>query len=136
MESRILLLGIILVALVALSASAEPVPSEDLKDLMNDAEEEYDIKYEDKERVEDLIKVLEDMLEFHDEHMKGIETKRNYNKNQFRRHQASKWDIGFGKRSSDWTGKSFLKSLFDTSKMKKFENFNRKQHWDVTYGRK
>ncbi len=142
MNSRILLLGMIVAALVGLSASTEPLPtqeiflSEDSKDTKNEAEEEYDISYEDKETIDDLIKVLENILEFHNEHKIGQDIKRSYNKNQLRRHQASKWDIGFGKRSSDWTGTNFLKSLFDSSKMKKFENFNRKQHWDVTYGRK
>ncbi len=143
MENRFLIPSVILaVCLVGLCTSAESVPVQDIfftdstNDSKNDIVDGYDINQEDKERFENLIKILEDMYVIHDEYVKNQDTKRSHNKNQFRRHQASKWDIGFGKRSSDWTGKSFLQSLFDSSKMKKFENFNRKQHWDVTYGKK
>ncbi len=54
---------------------------------------------------------------------------------QHRRHQAARWDIGFGKRSNLFKRNQFLDILFGKRAQPKLD-FGRKQFWDVHYGKK
>ena len=55
-----------------------------------------------------------------------------------RRHQAAKWDIGFGKRSY-FNPKSIMEVLYGKRNSKASANikpFGRKQHWDIQFGKR
>merc|ERR1712122_188132 len=95
-----------------------------------------------EQQVLELAKVLSDFMELQDKINADEDNdfrlkKRGYNKNTYRRHQASRWDIGFGKRgaaSKDTDKSSFLTNLFRLSK-KYGNDFGRRQHWDISYGK-
>ncbi|CAF0716015.1 unnamed protein product [Brachionus calyciflorus] len=58
----------------------------------------------------------------------------------FRRQQAARWDIGFGKRATNnFKSKSFMDALYGKRSGIKHINpkvsFGRKQQWDIQYGK-
>jgi len=69
-----------------------------------------------------------------EEQLRDQQIKRNSGS---RRQQASRWDIGFGKRA--WTQKSFMDALYGKrSSLKTFNpkvSYGRKQQWDIQYGK-
>jgi predicted transcriptional regulator len=60
-------------------------------------------------------------------------------RNNLRRQQAARWDIGFGKRANGHKSKSFMDALYGKRSHKNLSpkvSFGRKQMWDIQYGKK
>ena len=71
---------------------------------------------------------------------KNVLTKKDSNseqRNNLRRQQAARWDIGFGKRAGH-KSKSFMDALYGKRSHKNLSpkvSFGRKQMWDIQYGK-
>lgn len=67
----------------------------------------------------------------------------NLTKKDVRRHQVSRWDIGYGKRASSGKSKAFMDAMYGKrsnvatgQKQLPKTSFGRRQQWDLQYGRK
>jgi hypothetical protein len=74
----------------------------------------------------------ENSIELNKKDMSSFGKDLNERSKQYRRHQAARWDIGFGKRNL-YKRKPFLDVLFGKRAPKL--DFGRKQYWDIYYGK-